>query len=447
MKKIVIYGIILCLTAGAAFAGGKSEKSGETVVFQHPNSPKLSPGDRVFVNGGDFQSSKGTVTEIKLDNSAYAVLLDSGRNVLIRKNLLVKIEEVPPPPVVKEAPPAPVVKEAEPVPVVKETPPAPVSEPVAEENPPPVMGTPPPLAEKKPVPVIEKAPSHTVREVKFGTPVPEPQPVNNEPPRLAILPVVGVEGYTAETLAWHIANQSMIYNNFKIVPITPNIRKNVLIEQSYDAFFHAGEDVHAEYILASFIRELGYQKVFFTVVLDVETRQQIAGAYKIYCDIEEIQNFLPQMAKKIMQVVQNSKPSAPKLSVKVMAVPECGINLSDAVVLSQLLAIEMANTNMYRVFPRTDSIDAAVYEYETQRTSSKKVYVTKEELVPADFVLSSKISVFESKNEMLAEILSLKNDVLFSGTHINFDLIDELPGIIPRLAKQLVAKSARSSKS
>jgi hypothetical protein len=253
------------------------------------------------------------------------------------------------------------------------------------------------------------------------------------PPRVAVLPVVGLDEDTAETIAWHLANQDAINKNFYIVPITSVIRKNVLIEQSYDSFFNAGEDVHADYIMASFARTIGYEKIFFTLVLDVHTKQQVAGAYRKYYDLQELTSFFPSMTRQIDSVYNTRKIDAPKLSVELMAFPAKGVNPADAIVLTQLLAIHIANTNIYNVFPRTENIDAAVLEYETRRTTAKKVFIDKTDITASEFVLSSKIAVFEEQNQVLAEIVSVQNDVLKSGAHINFLNIEDTPELLNKI--------------
>jgi len=471
MKKTLICGFILCLAVGGAYAHGKSSTASEneTVVFKHQNSPRLSPGDRVYVTGSEFKSQYGTITGIKLDENAYEVQLESGTRAIIRKNFLAKMGENN----VYEPAYAEEYVTFKPNPdqtstVAVETPPQDqVEVKVTEQSPAvhnsavsnsaasiPALSNPAPQPAQPPVIQAEThpaAPAQAPQPVAQAAPpvLPaEKQPAANNvnaKKRLAILPVICVEDYTAETLAWHIANQNVVYDNFDIVPITPNIKKNVLKEQSYSSIFSAGEDLSADYVLASFTRKVGFQKVFFMVVLDVESRQQLAGAYKLYNDVEEAQSYFPVMTKRIMSVLKNTNHSAPKLSVKLMDFPSYGINKSDAAILTQLLAIEMANTNVYRVFPRTDNIDAALYEYESQRSTAKRIYwnSNNQDLVPVDYVLNSKVSFLPTTNEIVAEIVSLETNVLVNGTHINFDVIDEVPSYLSRLAQLLVNKRAR----
>lgn len=383
MKRI----LLPLLLAGVFFAAcGSSPGS----ASQRGYRPAFMIGDRVSITGGNFAQQAGTVVAVNMDENLYKVRLAGQEEpVLVRSNYLRKTNDAPP-----RAPP-----------------------------------------------------NITVQPVSQTLHSPEPLsvPVNSGNARLAVLPIVGLDEYTAETIAWHLANEETIHTNFNVVPITPVIRKNVLTEQSYDSFFSAGEDVHADYILASFARAVGCENVFFTIVMDVHTKQQLAGEYRKYDDIQQIPRFFPQMTKKIMTIISQQQEAVPKLSIELMAVPPRGVNKNDAIILTQLLAIQMANTNAYRVFPRTENIDAAVLEYETRRTTAKKVFIDRNDITPSEFVLSSKIAVFDSKNQILAEIISINNDVLQKGAHINFDSIENTPGLLGKLSIQLTGLPSRGT--
>jgi hypothetical protein len=386
MKRI----LLPLLLTGVFFAAcGSTPGSGDTRGYR----PAFMVGDKVSVTGGNYAQQSGTVIAVNMDENLYKIrFADREDPVVIRSNYLRKTNDSPP-----------VVRPS--VPVV-----TPVAAPVVKNYTPNILSV----------------------------------PVSSGNARLAVLPIVGLDEYTGETIAWHLANQDTIHTNFNVVPITPGIRKNVLTEQSYDSFFNAGEDVRADYILASFARGVGCEKIFFTIVMDVHTKQQLAGDYRKYDDVQQLPQFFPQMTRKIMAIIAQKQESVPRLSVELMAVPPRGIDKNDAIILTQLLAIQMANTNAYSVFPRTENIDAAVLEYETQRTTAKKVFVDKNDVTPSEFVLSSKVAIFDSKNEILAEIISINNDVLKKGAHISFDIIENTPDLLGKLSVQLTGISPRN---
>jgi hypothetical protein len=132
----------------------------------------------------------------------------------------------------------------------------------------------------------------------------------------------------------------------------------------------------------------------------------------------------------------------PKLAVDVCKIPPLGNVKADApAILTQLLANEMANNGMFRVFPRTDNIDAAAIAYERERTSAKNVAIDKTDLTAADFVLSCKISSLTTPPkppfEMLGEIVGINNNRLLAGGHVAFDMIEDAPDYIVKLGKTL----------
>jgi hypothetical protein len=362
--------------------------------------PAFRIGDQVFIMGGEYAQLAGTVIEVDMDADIYRVRLSDNPNpVYVRSYLLRKYEggaAAAPSRITSSLPAAPPAAPAVAAPVLQ-----------VESAPPPV------------------------------TPAP-PAPVRLEPKRLAVLPVIGIDEYLAETVAWHLANEGVINSNFNVVPITPQIRKNVVSEESYSAIYNAGEDIQADYIMASFARRVGCENVFIMVVLNSKTREQLAGDFRKYLDVQEIPALFPAMTKKIINVMRKKNGGAPKLSIELMATPPGSAFKNDAAVLTQLFAIVMANANIYSIFPRTENIDAVILDYETLRTSARKIFVNKDSVTAAQFVLSSKIDVFNSQNQVLAEIIDIGNNVLRRGAYINFDIIEDVPDLLGRLSSGLL---------
>jgi hypothetical protein len=357
----LLFGAVLFSSAAFFHACGSTGASSYSSIRDFRNA--FLVGDRVSVVGGNYSQSTGTVIGVDMDSDSYRVrLVNKTDPVIIRSSFLKKTSDL-----------------------------------VAQE-----------LAQSAPAPSVTRPP------------VAEPaKPSESGSARIAVLPIVGLDEDTAETIAWHLANQDSVHKNFHVVPITPVIRKNVLTEQSYDSFFNAGEDVQSDYIMASFARTVGYEKIFFTLILDVHTKQQLAGDFRKYSDFQQLTSFFPSMTRKMVTVFNARKTDAPKLSVELMACSAKGVSPSDTIVLTQLLAIHVANTNIYNVFPRTENIDAAMLEYETRRSTAKKVFIDKTDITASELVLSSKIAVFGGQNQVLAEIVALENDVDRKSTRLN----------------------------
>lgn len=358
----------------AGCAGSPSTQNGIGSAYR----PAFLVGDQVSVIGGDYAQLVGTVEEIDLEADVYRVrFADRPNQVYINSGLLRKYYG----------------------------------------------------GALKPVPAVSDG--YSARQTQGSSLV----KTNGVYGRLAVLPVIGLEEYVAETLAWHLANENNIHSSFNVVPITPQIRKNVMSEETYSAIYNAGEDVNADYILTSFARHVGTQKMFLTMVIDVRTKEQVAGDYKKYDDIEDIPLFFPAMTKKIMTIIAHKNTSAPKLSVELMAAPPNNTAYkNNAAVLTQLLAISMANTNRYAVYPRTDHIDAAMLDYETRRTTARHVFVNTDDITPARFVMSGKLDSFDSRNQVLVEIVDINGNVLHKGAYVNFNIIEDVPDLFGRLS-------------
>jgi hypothetical protein len=279
--------------------------------------------------------------------------------------------------------------------------------------------------------------------------VPPPPPAPPAPPaplpRLAVLPFISggaIADDLEETFAWRLANVPEIQKYYNIVPITPQIRKNIKQEQTYNSAFDAGEEVHADYIMVSFVRLIDRQWILYTVIMDVRIKELIAGDHKKIDFLEDIPQQFSAMTARMMKIASEKKQSVPKLAVELCKIPPIkNINADVPAVLTQLLANEMANNGMFRVFPRTDDIDAAALAYEKERKSTTSAVIDKTDLTVTDFVLSCKVSSLTNPPtppfEMVGEIVDIKDNLLLTGSHVGFDTIEDAPEYIVKLAKTL----------
>jgi len=125
-------------------------------------------------------------------------------------------------------------------------------------------------------------------------------------PRLAILPLTGGTGEDAETIAELFSFEPDIDRVFTIVPRT-SILNAIKEEQRFqrdgltsaDNIKAIGERLNTEYVLSGSITTVGNQKLLLISIIHVEYLQQIAGAYREYKRIEDVDGFLPEMAKQI----------------------------------------------------------------------------------------------------------------------------------------------------
>ncbi|MDR0382926.1 MAG: hypothetical protein LBH50_02960 [Spirochaetaceae bacterium] len=264
-------------------------------------------------------------------------------------------------------------------------------------------------------------------------------------PRLAVLPFISgdaIEDDLEETFAWQLANVPEIQKFYLIVPITPQIRKNIKQEQTYNSAFEAGTEVYADFVMVTFVRSIGNQWFFYIMIMNVKTKELITGDCRKFDYLDEISQCLASMVTKMMNVVSHKKQNMPKLAVDVFKLPPINnLKPDTATALTQILASEMANNSMFSIFPRTDNIDMASMAYEKEQTSSKDAVVDTSYLTAAEYVLSCKISSLTSPPappfDMLGEILLIDNNQLIAGSHISFDAIEDAPEYMAKLAKAL----------
>jgi hypothetical protein len=276
-------------------------------------------------------------------------------------------------------------------------------------------------------------------------PVQESQPLPSPRPRLAVLPIISgdiIHSDLKEAFAWKLANVPDIQKHYTIVPITPQIRQNIKREQTYTSAFDAGAEVQADFVMVTFVKSLGTQWIFYIVIMDVTTKELITGDYRKFDYLDEIPQYFNAMMAKMMNIASNKKKNLPKLAIDVFNLPPIKNLKPDAgAILAQLLANEMANAGVFRVFPRTDNIDMASVAYEKERTSAGNTIISTADLIAADFVLSCKISSLTSPPtppfDMLGEILLIMDNQLIIGNHISFDAIEDAPENITKLAKML----------
>jgi hypothetical protein len=210
--------------------------------------------------------------------------------------------------------------------------------------------------------------------------------------------------------------------------------------------FDAGEEVFADYVMATFVKSIGNQWIFYIVIMDVKTRELITGDYRKFDFLEDIPQQFPLAVKKMMSVVDQKKQknaASRKLAIDILQMPSIeNVDPDAPAILTQLLANEMANNGRFRVYPRTDNIDAAAIAYEKERTSTNAfIIMDTSDLIVADFVLSCKISSLTTPPlppfEILGEIVSIDTNSLLVGNHVSFDAIEDSPEGIVRLARAL----------
>ncbi|MDR0786155.1 MAG: extracellular solute-binding protein [Treponema sp.] len=194
---------------------------------------------------------------------------------------------------------------------------------------------------------------------------------------LALLPFTGEQTSDGKYIVSAFARQRELRGAFsKVTLVTRTTQAFLRFEQRFqrmsgltdaDTIFELGKQLNASHVMAGYITKLGTQNLVLVSVLDVESLQQIAGDYRAYKNIEEVADMIPDMARKLARYVGRDTSKLPGLSVPPFDSAN-GVNESDAQVLAQILAIGLANGNVYAVLPRTDSLQKVLEEHSRQRS-------------------------------------------------------------------------------
>ncbi|MDR2602350.1 MAG: hypothetical protein LBC53_07870 [Spirochaetaceae bacterium] len=284
--------------------------------------------------------------------------------------------------------------------------------------------------------------------------------------KAAVVPFTGfgINEDEGETFAWHLANLPDITKNYAVAPITPNVRKKMneelLLDYNhvyYNTALNISGELETDYVFAGYSCKIGSQALILIVMLDSKTGQLIAGDYQSYLNIQQIPGLFPVMIKRIISVANKNikELEKPKLAVRTISAPQSGVTSSDAEVLSNLLGADIANAGAYAVFPRDSGGGAVKITAPKEENSDENTKAPenppsaaatpppspaeddKTALTKADYVLSGKIAMFNTKNQFLAEIVRIEDNVLKSGASIDFGTIEDALSKVRKMASSL----------
>ena len=284
-----------------------------------------------------------------------------------------------------------------------------------------------------------------------------PQPA---PPQkvLAVFPFTGGSESDGEAIASSLVRQHIFRSAFdKTTLITRAISAARGFEQRFrrnsgftdaDTIFELGKELNATHVAAGSITKLGDRNLVLISVLDVESLQQVAGAYETYGSIEEMDNHIPVMAKRLAAAVSRNTGRLPGLSVPPFTFLS-GVDQSDAMVLAQILSCDLANGNTYAVLPRTDSIDKVLEERARQRGGAAETERAKRLGAGrnAKFVLAGSVERLGNSNKFGIDILNLEDGSYEDGTQstLHANLSEGLPSIASIAVKLNATKAEREA--
>jgi TolB-like protein len=205
-----------------------------------------------------------------------------------------------------------------------------------------------------------------------------------------------------------------------------------------DTIARLGRQYNADYVVAGHIQTLGARKLVLITIIHVESLRQIAGDYKEYTEIEEVQAMIPGMVERIVAASRTVGTSLPQLAVLPFAVP-AGVDQGDAEVLAQLLAAEIANGGKYAVLPRTATIQTVMEEHRIQRsglTDADSIKVIGRAL-NARYVLAGSVRGLGRTNLFTAEIINIEDGSQLTGHAVNYRAMDDGLKLMAELGAKL----------
>jgi len=265
-------------------------------------------------------------------------------------------------------------------------------------------------------------------------------------PVLGILPFTGGTGGDGETIATLISMEPAIMGAFTVVPRTAAL--NALFDEHYfqlagltdsDTIAGIGRMLNADYVLSGNIRRLGNRNLVIATIVNVETFEQVAGYYRTYLAIEEVRDFLPSMARSMVDdALGRGTERLPSLAMLPFAVAP-GIDAQDAETLSMILAIEILNTGEYVVLPRTSTIQAALEEMDFQMMgyTDDEGMAALGRAINADFVLSGGVHRLGALNLFTAQVLRVMDGSMFAGAARDYRVIADGVSLMAELAMLL----------
>ena len=273
-------------------------------------------------------------------------------------------------------------------------------------------------------------------------------------PRLGILPFAGGSGGDGETIATLFSLRDDLRDAFTIVPRTSAV--NALVnEQNFqmsgytdsDTIAGLGRMLNADFVVSGYIRRFGNRNMVITTIINVESFELLAGAYREYWNIEEIPALLPQITRNLIAAARRDSSGLPALAVAPFHIAVEGAGAQEAETLAQILAIEIANTGKFAVLPRTTTMQAAMRELEFQMSGHTADDEAKAlgRAVNAEYVLSAEARSLGTTNIFIGQILHVEEGSLLAGDSRNYRVIDDGIRLMPELALLLTDKAGAAA--
>jgi len=256
--------------------------------------------------------------------------------------------------------------------------------------------------------------------------------ISSKKESLALFPITGGRIEDGESIISSLGRQSVMYDAFQ--KITVLTRSNIAAMnyerefQQYsgltdaDSIFAIGRDLNAAYVIAGNITTLGSQNLIIISIMEVESLRQVAGVYRTYNTLREINAMIPEIANSLISAVSRDTADLPGLSVPPFDFSTDVIGQNDAMVFAQILSCDLSNLGRFAVLPRTENIQTVLAEHRRQREG----IINMERLsrlgagYNADFVLSGKVERLDGINKFAVDILDVEDGSTLVGHDVEY---------------------------
>jgi len=268
--------------------------------------------------------------------------------------------------------------------------------------------------------------------------VPEAQ-TNVKKPVLGILPFYGGGTGEGETIANLFLHQPALLESFNVVTRSSAALETILSENRLqltgstdsDAIAGLGRILEADYVLSGSVSRLGNQNLLIATIVNVNTFEQVAGAYRTYNNLGEAPEFLPLLSRSMVDSISGRGDVMRETLSIVPFSHHAGISPHDSRTLTEILAIELVNTGKYAILPRTSTIQAARTEQGFQEDSGVAALGR---AANANLVLSGNIGSLGEVNIFIAQILRVADGTVVIGNSRNYRVITDGINIMPEKA-------------
>jgi TolB-like protein len=248
------------------------------------------------------------------------------------------------------------------------------------------------------------------------------------------------------------ANSRDLRREFTTAVRTGNSLASIMQEQRFqrsgitdsNTISDLGKQMNVQYVVSGHTASLGSVNLLLISIVDVKTMRQIAGEYREYGRIEDVDGLIPSMAANIIAAIRGDNSSGDTLAVLPLIIEDSRVQQGDAEILAQIVATEIANGHKYAVFPRTREIETVMREHNIQSSSmtERDNVIEIGRAVNARYVLAGTVTRLGSKNMFLVQILDVVTGELIEGTNRQYADLAEGKDLMPEIVFEITGVEA-----